>query len=587
MEAENAKYFPRDADKHTQHRICGSLSLSTNQVENMTITQRLLTVFSLLAASLITLAIVAVLVLTGFQSRFQYIQSNATPSIIDLGKLVDGSNQLIIWMYRHQSVTDPARQDDIEKHLVEKVSQLESLNHYYLEHDISSEEDREMTEAAFITLKDFRSRLPAFLQASRSQNDAVSLVEIQGNNGSGSAARALIAGYQKQLKLNVDIGESLNEQNTRIYQNSLWGMIGGSAVVIFVLAFFAVRTITGIRGNLNAMRSTMQQASSRLDLTLRVDDTRNDEIGLTARAYNELAGNVAASLMSVNSSSQSVSSASAQISAGNEDLSARTEEQAASLEQTAASMSELSETVRQTAENTGTASQLSQNARSLSEDSAQKVTTMLGTMSDIRGSSAKITDIISIIEGIAFQTNILALNAAVEAARAGEQGRGFAVVAGEVRNLAQRSSSSSREIKTLIESSMHFVETGVQQAEEVGDNMGSLKDAIGQVADLVNEIAAAAHEQTQGIGQVYQAVNQMDDVTQQNAALVEEASAASHSLMEQAAVMNQLVAAFVVGTPASSVLSAPTGTTASKPSLPGRRSVRKSAEASEENWQSF
>ncbi|WP_455821198.1 methyl-accepting chemotaxis protein [Pseudomonas cerasi] len=291
--------------------------------------------------------------------------------------------------------------------------------------------------------------------------------------------------------------------------------------------------------------------------------------------------------MSVNSSSQSVSSASAQISAGNEDLSARTEEQAASLEQTAASMSELSETVRQTAENTGTASQLSQNARSLSEDSAQKVTTMLGTMSDIRGSSAKITDIISIIEGIAFQTNILALNAAVEAARAGEQGRGFAVVAGEVRNLAQRSSSSSREIKTLIESSMHFVETGVQQAEEVGDNMGSLKDAIGQVADLVNEIAAAAHEQTQGIGQVYQAVNQMDDVTQQNAALVEEASAASHSLMEQAAVMNQLVAAFVVGTPASSVLSAPTGTTASKPSLPGRRSVRKSAEASEENWQSF
>ncbi len=550
----------------------------------MTITQRLFTVFSLLATSLITLVIVAVLVLTGFQSRFQYIQSNATPSIIDLGKLVDGSNQLIIWMYRHQSTTDPARQAEVEKRLDDKVSQLESLNHYYLENDISSEEDRVITEAAFTTIKDFRSRLPAFLQASRLQNDPVSLAEIQGTNGSGSAARALIAGYQKQLKLNVDIGESLSVQNTRIYQNSLWSMIGGSAVVIFVLAFFAVRTITGIRRNLNAMRSTMQQANSRLDLTLRVDDSRKDEIGLTARAYNELADNVAASLMSVSTSSQSVSTASAQISAGNEDLSARTEEQAASLEQTAASMSELSETVRQTAENTGTASQLSQNARSLSEDSAQKVTTMLRTMSDIKGSSAKITDIISVIEGIAFQTNILALNAAVEAARAGEQGRGFAVVAGEVRNLAQRSSSSAREIKVLIESSMRFVETGAQQAEDVGNNMGSLKEAIRQVADLVNEIAAAAHEQMLGIGQVHQAVNQMDDVTQQNASLVEEASAASNSLMEQATVLNQLVAAFVVGS--SPVRALPTST-AFKSSLPGGHAVRNKAESTEENWQSL
>ncbi|AVF38113.1 methyl-accepting chemotaxis protein [Rahnella sikkimica] len=553
----------------------------------MTITQRLLTIFSLLIASFITLIIVAVLVLTGFQSRFQYIQSNATPSIIVMGKLVDGSNQLINLMYRHQSSTDLARQANLEKLLDEKVSQLESLNRYYLENNISNKEDREMTEAAFTNIKDFRSRLPAFLQGSRSQNDAISLTAIEGSNGSGSSARTLIAGYQKQLKLNVDIVESLNVHNTRIYQKSLWGMIGGSAVVIFVLAFFAVRTITGIRRNLNAMRSTMQLANSRLDLTLRVDDSRNDEIGLMARAYNELAGNVAASLMSVSTSSQSVSTASVQISAGNEDLSARTEEQAASLEQTAASMSELSETVRQTAENTDTASQLSQNARSLSEDSAQKVTTMLQTMSDIRGSSTKITDIISVIEGIAFQTNILALNAAVEAARAGEQGRGFAVVAGEVRNLAQRSSSSAREIKVLIESSMRFVETGAQQAEEVGNNMGSLKDAIGQVADLVNEIAAAAHEQMLGIGQVHQAVNQMDDVTQQNAALVEEASAAANSLMEQANVLNQLVSTFVIGSPPVKGLPTSTGSVGLKPSLPDGRAARNNGESTEGNWQSF
>ncbi|MGE9551593.1 methyl-accepting chemotaxis protein [Erwinia amylovora] len=548
----------------------------------MTITRRLTLVFSLLSASFITLVILTLLLLSGFQSRFQYIQQNAIPSIIDLGKMVDGSNQLIIWMYRHQSATNPGKQAEVEVQLNALVSKLHSLNQYYLANDISSDEDRRMTEAAFTTIKDIENKLPAFLQASRAQNDLISLGELQGNAGVGEAARSLIAGYQKQQQLNVDIGDSLNNQNTRIYQLTFWNLIAGSAVVILLLAFFAVRTITTIRRSLNAMRSTMEQASSRLDLTLRVDDSRRDEIGLTAKAFNDLIENVATSLQSVSTSSQSVSTASAQISAGNEDLSARTEEQASSLEQTAASMSELSETVRQTAENTGMASQLSQNARRISKDSSDKVSMMLVTMSDIKNSSAKITDIISIIEGIAFQTNILALNAAVEAARAGEQGRGFAVVAGEVRNLAQRSSSSAREIKELIESSMRFVQTGSRQAEEVGQNMGNMNDAIAQVADLVNEIASAAHEQTQGISHVHQAVNQMDDVTQQNAALVEQASAASHSLMEQATILNQLVATFIIAAPPA------VSTTAVKAPVPAVRPPAKQDHLStEENWQSF
>ncbi|WP_413731235.1 methyl-accepting chemotaxis protein [Sodalis sp. RH20] len=553
----------------------------------MTITQRLFLVFSLLSASLIALVIVAVLVVTGFQARFQYVQSNTVPSIIDLSKMVDGGNQLIIWMYRHQSVTDPARQTKVEKKLSELVSNLKSLNQFYLDHDISNDSDRQMTEAGLASIQDIQNKLPAFLKGSREQNNAVSLGELQGDAGVGEATRGLIAGYMKQLQLNVDVGEALNNQNIHIYQLTLRGMIGGSALVILILGLFSVKTITGIRRNLNAMRSTMENASSRLDLTLRADDSRKDEIGLTAKAFNALVENVAASLLSVSASSQSVTTASTQISAGNENLSSRTEEQAASLEQTAASMSELSETVRQTAENTGMASQLSQNARRLSEDSTAKVSTMLGTMSDIRSSSAKITDIISLIEGIAFQTNILALNAAVEAARAGEQGRGFAVVAGEVRSLAQRSSSSAREIKVLIESSMSFVEKGAGQAEEVGQNMAGMKDAISQVADLVNEIAAAAKEQMLGIGQVHQAVNQMDDVTQQNAALVQEASAASHSLMEQATVLNQLVATFVIESPSTgkspSALS-PAGVAKSSPY--GLTTKKKTAEM-EEGWQSF
>lgn len=553
----------------------------------MTITQRLLFTFSLLSAALVTMVIVAVLVAGGFQSRFNYVQENTVPSILDIGKMVDSSNALVITLYRHQSATDPRRQAVLEKEIEGAISQIKSLNQYYLKNDISSDEDRQLTENSFAAIKKVEGTLPAFLAASRAQNDAASLGSLQGNDGIGAAARQLNAGFQKQLKLNVDIGNALRKENDHTYNVTVWSLIGGSAMAIIILAFFALRTIFGIKRQLNGMRHVMETASERLDLTLRADVSRRDEIGLTASAFNHLIENVSDSLSKVEASAQSVSSASAQISAGNEDLSSRTEEQAASLEQTAASMSELSETVRQTAENTRLASQLAKNAQDISEDSAGRVRTLLSTMGDIKDSSAKITDIIALIEGIAFQTNILALNAAVEAARAGEQGRGFAVVAGEVRNLAQRSSSSAREIKELIESSMSFVQAGSEQAEGVGSNMSRMNDAVRQVTDLVDEISVAASEQSQGISQVHQAVNQMDDVTQQNAALVEEASAASNSLMEQAASLNQLVNNFTL----KSVSLVP-AVVRSKlvPSAHAPSSFRTGpavAAADENNWQSF
>ncbi|WP_455820792.1 methyl-accepting chemotaxis protein [Pseudomonas cerasi] len=249
-------------------------------------------------------------------------------------------------------------------------------------------------------------------------------------------------------------------------------------------------------------------------------------------------------LGSVTSSAQSVSSASTQIAAGNEDLSARTEEQAASLEQTSASISTLNDTVKQSAENARQASALASTANDLSVHSGNAVAAMVGTMDKIKISSSKISDITGLIEGIAFQTNILALNAAVEAARAGEQGRGFAVVASEVRNLAQRSSTAAREIKDLIVTSAQLVESGSVQAADVGENMAKVQGSIRQVADIVGEMAAATSEQSQGIEQVHLAIGQMDSVTQQNAALVEEASAASQSLQEQASTLSQLVSAF-------------------------------------------
>ncbi|MGG6135109.1 methyl-accepting chemotaxis protein [Pantoea allii] len=546
----------------------------------MTITQRLFLTFSLLSASMIAMVVIVIMVLGGFQSRFQYVQTNTLPSIVDLDKMVNGSNRLNVALYRHQSAKIIDKQAEFEKEIFTRIEALKALTEFYLKNETTNDQDTKLSENALALIKQMEVRLPAFLTNSRTHNDTA-LVDLQGNSGVGQTIRDLIESYQKQLQLNVEVGAVFEKENNRVYRQTLWSLIAGSVTIILLLGAFSIRTILGIRKNLNGMRSAMERASERLDLTLRADDSRKDEIGLTAKAFNHLIGNVANSLSSVERSAHSVSSASSQISAGNEDLSSRTEQQAASLEQTAASMSELSETVRQTAENTRLASQLSKNAREISDDSSTKVHTMLGTMTDIKHSSEKITAIITLIEGVAFQTNILALNAAVEAARAGEQGRGFAVVAGEVRNLAQRSSASAREIKELIESSMRYVETGVNQAEQVGENMGRMNEAIRQVTDLVDEIAVASQEQSLGIGQVHQAVNQMDDVTQQNAALVEEASSASRSLMDQATALNELVAAFVLAEHAPVVQPSPAAVS------PAFIQARAAYAKQEDNWQRF
>jgi methyl-accepting chemotaxis protein len=248
---------------------------------------------------------------------------------------------------------------------------------------------------------------------------------------------------------------------------------------------------------------------------------RRDEIGETAEAVNVLLTRVSDVLRSILQSSDSVAVASRQISAGNADLSSRTEEQAASLEETAATMTELTHTVRSNGDAASRAHKVAIDTARVAESGHQSVSRMVKTMSDIDESSTKISEITTIIEGIAFQTNILALNAAVEAARAGENGRGFAVVAGEVRTLAQRASASAREIKELVETSTANVLNGSQHAKEAGVVMDKVLRAIRDLSDIVSEIASGSSEQTLGIEQVNVAVGQMDEVTQQNAALVD------------------------------------------------------------------
>jgi methyl-accepting chemotaxis protein len=286
------------------------------------------------------------------------------------------------------------------------------------------------------------------------------------------------------------------------------------------------------------------------DLTRDIAVRSNDETGQLLQALRTMNRDLVGIVGEVRSGTDSIATASSQIAAGNLDLSARTEQQAASLEETASSMEQLTATVRQNADNARRANALAASASDVAARGGGVVGQVVSTMDDIKHSSDKIVDIIGVIDGIAFQTNILALNAAVEAARAGEQGRGFAVVATEVRSLAQRSADAARQVKALIGDSLEKVDAGSRLVRQAGATMSDIVASVERVSGIMAEISDASREQTLGIDQINQAVAQMDEVTQQNAALVEEAAAAAQSLREQAASLLATVSVFQL-TPAA------------------------------------
>ena len=302
------------------------------------------------------------------------------------------------------------------------------------------------------------------------------------------------------------------------------------------------------------------------DLTRQVRVVGRDEIAQLLKALSKMQGSLVGLVSNVRSNSESVATASSQISQGANDLSARTEEQASALQQAAASMEQLGSTVRQNAENAQSANQLALGASAVARKGGDVVGEVVETMKGINDSSRRIVDIIGVIDGIAFQTNILALNAAVEAARAGEQGRGFAVVAGEVRSLAQRSSDAAKEIKALISASVERVEHGTELVDRAGVTMTEIVSSIARVTDIMGEISAASTEQSSGVGQIGDAIAQMDQATQQNAALVEESAAAAESLKDQAHQLVETVSVFKLeGKPAGDFGVAPTSFAAPRP----------------------
>jgi methyl-accepting chemotaxis protein len=327
-------------------------------------------------------------------------------------------------------------------------------------------------------------------------------------------------------------------------------MIGLSAAILALAGLLGyVITVSITRPVAQALHVANTVAAG--DLTSRIDTDRGDELGQLLRALKEMNDSLASTVSTVRSGTETIASASAQVAAGSQDLSSRTEQQASSLEETASSMEELTSTVKQNADNARQANALAEAASNVARRGGDVINQVVETMGQIDTSSNKISDIIGVIDGIAFQTNILALNAAVEAARAGEQGRGFAVVASEVRNLAQRSAAAAKEIKTLIDDSSQKVSTGSSLVHQAGGTMAELVESVRRVTDIMAEITTASVEQTAGIEQINQAIVQMDDVTQQNAALVEEAAAASEAMQEQAARLAEAVSVFKVGASAA------------------------------------
>ncbi|MDY0743007.1 methyl-accepting chemotaxis protein [Paucibacter sp. R3-3] len=347
----------------------------------------------------------------------------------------------------------------------------------------------------------------------------------------------------QDVDLQTKGGDVAYQASQSAFEQTRWAVIVLLVVALALggaLALLITRSIT----RPIAVAVSVARTVAAGDLTVDVMVDSDDETGQLLDALKQMNGSLATIVSRVRNSSDSIATGSAEIATGNADLSQRTEEQASNLEQTAASMEQLTATVNQNADTARQAAQLAGGATDAAMQGGRVVDQVVSTMNEITDSSRRIVDIIGVIDGIAFQTNILALNAAVEAARAGEQGRGFAVVASEVRSLAQRSASAAKEIKSLIGASVQKVETGSKLVHEAGQSMGEIVSQVKRVNDLISEISAASIEQSSGIGQIGDAVNQLDQVTQQNAALVEQSAAAAESLKHQAADLAQTVAVF-------------------------------------------
>jgi len=402
----------------------------------------------------------------------------------------------------------------------------------------------------------------------KAADSAIDLATVDPNTGV-AAMQGADADYQSMIKAIAELQAASTERNVKLVdamkssadQASLLVVLFGVVALVgsLVFAWFVQRRLVVDL----AAGSQAAQRVAQGDLSHQPDSRASDEIGDLVRAIGGMVAQLRGTISSVQQASESIGNASSEIATGNLDLSQRTEQTASSLQQAASAMVELTATVRQSADSAATANQLATSAAQVAQRGGSVVAQVVHTMDEINTSSKKIADIIGVIDGIAFQTNILALNAAVEAARAGEQGRGFAVVAGEVRSLAQRSAEAAREIKGLIGNSVAKVEAGARQVQDAGATMSEIVASVQRVTDVIGEISAATSEQSQGLGQVNGTVAELDQMTQRNAALVEQSAAAADSMRDEAKRLAAMVATFDLGQGSTSM--APAAAAAAAP----------------------
>ena len=510
----------------------------------MNITKQLILTLSIALLALLLLGAGGAIQLQRAQERFDTVQNRIIPSIQGLNAAKGFLADSRLAGYRLSVFSNLADKTALDKAVASANTNFDKVIATYRAERLYDATDSKMLDADQAAMEAYRRALvPFFAAAYAGDMDGVRATLLAGTPLAITAAAAKKSmddhiAYNNKLVDDVK-AESLAAYDTAF--NTMLAVLGVAVLLTGALAWHIYRTISGGLGNIE---HTLERVSASLDLSAAMPVERMDEVGRTATAFNKFLERIVDVIATVRTSADTVSVAAAQISAGNADLSVRTEQQASSLEETASSLEELTSAVRQNTDNARQANTLAVSASDVARKGGAVVAQVVGTMGSINESAKKIADIIGVIDGIAFQTNILALNAAVEAARAGEQGRGFAVVATEVRNLAQRSAAAAKEIKGLIEDSVDKVNTGSVLVDQAGATMEEIVASIRRVTDIMGDIANASHEQSAGIEQVNQAISQMDQVTQQNAALVEEAAAAASSLQERAVELVDVVAVF-------------------------------------------
>jgi len=514
-------------------------------LSKMKLGARLGLAFGTTAVLLLLTGAVGLFLMSRLQDNTRDLAINWLPSVQKLGELRANVNEARRAALRHVLETTEAGKstqaailaETMDKRIPEALSRYEAL--------VSSEEERALAgqiKSGLAAMRQMNERLIGL----SNQGDA-SLADTRELAVGESARqfRSIMDVINKDVELNVAGANKSWEGAQDAYVTTTRIVIAGMTlvtVICIVLAWRITRSITEPLSEAVALSHAVSQG----DLTMQARVQGEDEVAQLVQSMNEMSRNLSRLVADVRQGTDAIATASTQIAQGNADLSARTEQQAASLQETAASMHQMTQTVRANSDNASQANQLVAQATQVATRGGDDVAQVVSTMAAIQDSSRRIADIISVIDGIAFQTNILALNAAVEAARAGEQGRGFAVVASEVRSLAQRSANAAKEIKSLITDSVEKVEIGNQQVNSAGQTIQEVVLQVRKVNDLIAEITSSSTEQSTGIGQINQAVGQLDQATQQNAALVEETSAAAESLRNQANGLSRAVSVFRV-----------------------------------------